>query len=302
MDLILGEVAAFGRLWEGNFADAAVRYAAIADEAEAYDERLAAWFRHWEGLARDLAKDDDGAARTYIRAANKRSELGRPLTKKGIVVSAAAVEPSPQAVKIFELLKVKAHKMSSFLEEIDKGLADIASTNKVEQALKELGTVLGLESSRPDHETGSGPDVLWRYSSSKAGAAIEAKSDKKASSKYTKKGDIGQFYDHIAWLEKHQAKESFFKIIAGPKLQVSRESHPPDDLRIITTEQFIALAKRAKELVEYVNATSKDDERLVCIERALRDLGLAWPQCIESLESFLAVDLKENNMSDDVDQ
>lgn len=295
VDLVLGEVEGFGKLWDGNFADAAARYASIADAAEAHDPRLSAWFRHWEGLARDLSKDDAAATRAYVRAANIRSELGRPTTKQGIVVPSEGVQPSPQAKKVLEFIKKKGPKLSAFLKGIEKGLSDGSQTNPVEQALLELGTVLGLESSRPERETGSGPDVLWRYSQDHAGVALEAKTDKKAASQYTKKDDIGQFHDHLGWLQKNHPKEDFLKVIVGPKLQVSRESHPPDDLRIITLEQFIALAKRARELLEFASSISKDDERLVGIERSLQDLGLAWPQCIESLESYLAVDLKSGD-------
>ena len=216
VDLVLGEVEAFGKLWDGNFADAAARYASTADAAEAHEPRLSAWLRHWEGLARDLAKDDDAAARAYVRAANKRSELGRPTTKKGIVVAAAGVEPSAQAQKIFEILKKKGHKMPSHLKEIEKGLVNSSSTNTVEQALQELGMVIGLESSRPERQSGSGPDVLWRYPTAHAGAALEAKTDKKATSQYTKKDDVGQFHDHIQWLQKNHPKETLVPSFGYP--------------------------------------------------------------------------------------
>ena len=252
-------------------------------------------------MARDLARDNDAATRAYVRAANKRSELGRPITKKGVVVAADTVKPSAQAQKIFEVLKKKGHKIKAQLTEIEKGLAAGSSANTVEQALQELGTVLGLESSRPERQSGSGPDVLWRHPSARAGAALEAKTDKKATSQYTKKDDIGQFHDHIGWLQKNHAHEEFSKVIVGPKLQVSRESHPPDDLRIITIEQFIALTKRAKELAEFASSISNDEERLVGIERSLQDFGLSWPHCIESLESYLAIDLKSgDNVAEEV--
>ena len=46
----------------------------------------------------------------------------------------------------------------------------------VEQGLHELGKLLGATSSRPEKETGRGPDVLWLFDD--CGACIEAKSEK----------------------------------------------------------------------------------------------------------------------------
>jgi hypothetical protein len=46
----------------------------------------------------------------------------------------------------------------------------------VEQALKELGEMLGAVSSRPEQETGRGPDVLWLFGN--VGLCIEAKNEK----------------------------------------------------------------------------------------------------------------------------
>ncbi len=298
---VLGEVEAFGHLWDGNWAEAAAGYASIADAAEKEDQRLSAWFRHWEGLANDYAKNHDAALRAYVRAANARSELGRPATKHGVVTGGASVAPSIQARRISDVLKKKGPQVSAHIKAIEKGFADPSKTNSVEQALRDLGAILGLESSRPERQTGSGPDVLWRYPSARSGAALEAKTNKKPTSEYTKKDDIGQFHDHIGWLEDNHPGETFLKAIVGPKLPVSRESHPPEDLRIIPLEQFVALAARAKDLLQVAAAMAEEDEKLVTIERSLQDMGLSWPNCIDSLESYIAEDLKSgNDLADEV--
>lgn len=122
---------------------------------------------------------------------------------------------------------------------------------------------------------------------------VEAKSDKKNTTKYTKKNDIGQFHDHVAWLEEHHPGKDISKIIAGPMLPVSQESHPPKDLQIVPVDEFISLVRRARELIVVAKAIAIDDERTVLIERNLQDLGLCWPDCIASLKSSLAVDLKD---------
>ena len=133
---------------------------------------------------------------------------------------------------------------------------------------------------------------MWHAPEHKSGAAIEAKTNKQEGSQYRKKDDIGQFHDHVQWLEKKFPKQPFHKVIVGRKYRVSSDANPPEDLRIIALEQFQILADRLKELYEYLSSTAKSGDVAICAERGLESLGLAWPKCIDSLESWLAIDLK----------
>jgi len=291
-DLVAGERAAFDKLWKGNHSGAAKEYASIAEDSEARDARLSAWYRHWEGLAHSLAGDHTAATRAYLRAANERSELGRPVVKQGLVVVGGELKPSPQAMRIAHLWEQKGNKIVQEIGKIKSDLAYGPATNPVEEALRRVGELAGLMASRPEKEVGTGPDVLWRSPEHNAGAAIEAKTNKKDGGQYRKKEDIGQFHDHIQWLEKNFPKEAFHKIIAGKKHYVSGDANPPGDLRIITLEQFQLLADRIKELYEYVGSAAKSGDVGICVERGIESLGLRWPKCIDSLESSLAIDLK----------
>ncbi len=58
-----------------------------AKDADTDDNRLGAWYHHWEALAYDLAGNEAKAAQAYLRAANERAELGRPQIRKGVVVT-----------------------------------------------------------------------------------------------------------------------------------------------------------------------------------------------------------------------
>lgn len=292
VDLAAGERTAFEKLWKGNHAGAAAEYARIAEDAESKDPRLAAWYRHWEGLAHTLAGDHAAAARAYLQAANERAELGRPVVKQGLVTLGGEIKPSPQATRISRLWKQKGMKIIQEVERLKNELTYGAATNPTEESLRRLGEFAGLIATRPEKESGTGPDVLWRSPEHKAGAAVEAKTNKKDKSLYRKKEDIGQFHDHIQWLEKEFPDEEFRKIIVGKKHRVSEDANPPDDLRIIVLEQFQLLVDRLKELYEYVSSAAKTGDLDACVERGLQSLGLKWPNCIDSLESSLATDLK----------
>lgn len=62
------------------------------------------------------------------------------------------------------------------LEEVRSSLAYSGEAEAIERALAKLGTMLGATSSRPEKETGRGPDVLWLFDAH--GLCIEAKNEK----------------------------------------------------------------------------------------------------------------------------
>ncbi|QDL36474.1 helicase C-terminal domain-containing protein [Rhodoferax sediminis] len=64
------------------------------------------------------------------------------------------------------------------LDEVKAKLSYGNTAETVERGLHELGELLGAASSRPEKETGRGPDVLWLFDD--CGACIEAKSEKYA--------------------------------------------------------------------------------------------------------------------------
>jgi len=292
VDLAARERLAFDKLWKGNHSEAAKEYASISDDARSKDARLSAWYRHWEGLAHTLAGDHSAATRAYLQAANERSELGRPVVKQGLIVAGGDVKPSAQAMRIAELWGKRGVKINAEITQTKNDLSYGRPTNPTEEAIRKIGELIGLLSTRPEKDVGTGPDVLWRSPEHKAGVAIEAKTDKKDGSAYRKKEDIGQFHDHVRWLEKNYADEAFRKVIVGKKYRVSEDANPPPDLHIMTLDQFQLLADRLKELYEYLGSAAKSGDVGICAERALESLGLSWPKCIDSLESSLAIDLK----------
>jgi len=292
VDIVTRERSAFDKLWNGNHGAAAAEYSSIAKDAESHDMRLSAWYRHWEGLASSLAGDKTAATAAYLRAANERAELGRPAIKEGTIMEGGNVRPSAQAKRIAALWEQRGPKTMKELDKIEKDLVYGKPTNPTEEAIRTLGELIGLISTRPEKDAGTGPDILWRAPGTKSGVAIEAKTDKKDESQYRKKEDIAQFFDHLKWLTKTYPDESFLKVIVGKKLRVSNDANPPDDLQIIALDQFRLVAKRVRELFTYLAGAAKTTDVNVCAERGIESFGLKWPKCVDSLESSLAIDLK----------
>ncbi|WP_240072650.1 DEAD/DEAH box helicase [Cupriavidus taiwanensis] len=88
------------------------------------------------------------------------------------------VQAGPQAVRWREQCQkyTDGAAVIARLEEIRARLAYSGDAERVEAALQELGEVLGAESSRPEKETGRGPDVLWQFED--VIFCLEAKSEK----------------------------------------------------------------------------------------------------------------------------
>lgn len=83
-----------------------------------------------------------------------------------------------QAVALCEAFSVyeSANAALARLDEVKAKLAFGNTAETVERGLYELGELLGATSSRPEKETGRGPDVLWLFDD--CGACIEAKNEK----------------------------------------------------------------------------------------------------------------------------
>ena len=299
-DLVVRERATFDRFWEGDFPVAAQAYRDLAEAATLRDQRLAAWYWHWNGVALDLGGQDEAASSAYFRAASKRSELGWPRVEAGKLVPAEDVAPSHQASMIAQTIRRGKGRLVTRMKQVRGDLAYGGETSRAEEALCELGRLLGLEASRPDHEQRTGPDVLWRYQPDCAGIAMDAKTDKDPNGSYRKTADIGQFHDHDQWLSDSYPDESFLKAIVGKLLKVTPAANPPPDLQVIPLEQFEGLLNRFHELLEFIEARGDREDVDVCVERALRLYGLSWPNCATSLEGRLAVDLQgEQEMPQD---
>lgn len=107
-----------------------------------------------------------------------------------------------QAVAMCQVFGVygSANAALARIDEVKAKLAFGNSAETVERGLFELGELLGATSSRPEKETGRGPDVLWLFDD--CGACIEAKSEKTAP---IHKSDASQLLLSGSWCEEQLA-------------------------------------------------------------------------------------------------
>jgi replicative superfamily II helicase len=130
-------------------------------------------------------------------------------------------------------------------------LAPSSSSNQFEEALKNLGTLLGYKAQRPDHETGAGPDVLW-LSGKQNAAVIECK-HRKENRNPLNKDEHGQLLTSVQWFDSRYPNRNSISFVV----------HPTEE----ATEQ--AAADRT-----YVMSIAKLERMLVAANGLFSDLSL----------------------------
>ncbi|TSE07646.1 DEAD/DEAH box helicase family protein [Aquimarina algiphila] len=133
--------------------------------------------------------------------------MGKQQFKKQ--VSEAQMKKALDFIRSFDT----KHDLLLFISEISKDLIYIESTESpdyFEAALKDLGKLLGYESSRPEKELKEGPDALW--GSKHFHFILEAKSHKKPSNRIYK-SEIEQLLSSKIWFKEKYITETITLMI-----------------------------------------------------------------------------------------
>lgn len=281
--------AEFGKwFWERDFARAAKSLEDELDSTSKVSRPMAAWHALWLGYCYDRIGDSDRAITLYSQA----NGMNKEIPAFGGSFTASETEHIEQAVSIANLLtrnkSVALHLPSTFDTEV-AGLLGNADSKSVERALESLGTYLGLESSRPDNEFRTGPDVLWRLENGKA-LSIEAKTDKEPSSKYYKK-DIGQIRDHHQWIADHYQSTEIVSAFVGPKCGPAHDSNPDEGLIVIELKEFAQLSQILRATLIDISAQASIANAVDVVDHLLTQRGLKWPELLGTLSSVRLVDI-----------
>lgn len=173
--------------------------------------RIAAYLHHFDPAA---------AALVYRAAFEANSALPRP----GQLADKKFTRATDQAVAVAAYFGkfISANAALAKLDEIKAKLSFGMPADKVEQGLQELGDALGVTSSRPEKETGRGPDVLWLFAD--LALCLEAKSEKTAP---LSKSDAAQLILSLEWAREHTPAEEV-KCIPAFVTNVTKADRPED--------------------------------------------------------------------------
>jgi len=193
-------------IWHRDYVNAIKSLNTILEDSFEFSDSTGAWHSLWLGRAIELMGDRSSAQEMYSRAhacqvnipaywSNDQENLTQDLALQAIEVGRQFVTCDDATVKVPNRL----HQDIRYLD-------GTGSSSQVEESLRALGQYLGLNSTRPDKEFGTGPDVSWEISDHPT-LCMEVKTDKVPKSKYQKR-EVGQLSDHVQWVKDNKQSET----------------------------------------------------------------------------------------------
>jgi replicative superfamily II helicase len=230
----------------------------------------AAYLGGLENKARGLQERAFGANRTLLH------------TKEGPIYM-ALTPPGEQASAIVEQIVSYKHRKSylAHFEDVVSDLSPNVSSNQFEEALRNLGIMLGFQAQRPEHEFGKGPDVLWLFDDH-VGLAMEVKSRKDPKNPLTK-AEHGQLLSSFEWFKQEYPSYQGIKVSVHPTALAS-QSFVTTDTMVLTLRSLASLTACARELLSEL--CGSNDPREALKVRCEARLGKLSPQqlCDEFLQ------------------
>lgn len=282
LSLAEAEVEYVRRIWSGQPDRAARALNRAEDVAFERDETLGAWYLHWIGHALSYL-DEDEAEECYRDAGRLQRELGR----LPVQIEAREEEAGSQAERMHDYLTSRGLGAVRDMESAASALrSEGASPAEKEEAVARVGEALGLTSSRPDEEsgTGHGPDVFWNAPDRNVAFVIELKTNKQEDTPYRKE-EVGQLHQHLQWLAEEHPEAAPECLLVGPRRRCSPGASPPPGVRIVSPADVAELAEDLAELFR----RARDEELSLfvpaVIQGAVGDLDLAWEGLLDRFET-----------------
>lgn len=277
------------QLWNRNYHAAAKCFRDTLEDAFNLSSSTGAWHALWLGKVLEQVGDPESARELYSRAHSNQLHIP---AYPGESDSNAGVEIPEQISEVDRQFKINNDGMISLPKNIHKDLAFLngsGSFKQTEEALRALGQYLGLISTRPDKEFGTGPDVLWRIPGSLA-LCIELKTDKELDSFYQKK-ELGQLSDHIQWVRNNTDAETIIPIFVGPIVSATATSNPPDDFLVISLSEFKSLSDCLLAVLKDAASQALPITLRSTLYKLFLERNLLWPSCFDKLKSYKLVEL-----------
>lgn len=245
----------------------------VANRGVIQDSKQIGWLLQLAARAAHFGNLEDKSTELQTRAYGANPTLFMPkLGPKYIVLETPGQQAELIVKPIMEYSVPRAYL--SYFEQVASHLSPNVSSNQFEEALKNLGRVLGFNAQRPDHDYDQGPDVLWLLEP-RLSFVMEAKSNKNPKNALTKK-EHEQLLEAFEWFRAHYPTQAEgVKISVHPNALASKEV-TPNDTMVLTLDNLSILVSNVRELLTELCSSDRSDEaslRAKC-ELRLRDLEL----------------------------
>lgn len=222
--------------------------------------------------------DPGAAAEAYRSAFQLNARFPRP--EKAADRRFAKVGDQALAIRAFFGDFAAANAAIAALDEIKMKLSFALPAETVEQGLMELGLALGAASSRPEKETGRGPDALWLFDD--LGFCLEAKSEK--TSKIFKK-DAAQLALSVEWCATHvdMPPDAIVPTFVTDVIECDREEDVEFGPRVIDEKAAMNLIERLKQFVLGSTFEGPLFADPAAVSKRLQELNLSGKQIKNSI-------------------
>lgn len=276
-------------LWKRDYPKAAKCLSETLEDAFVLSASTGAWHALWLGRTFELLGDSEHAREQYVRAhANQLSIPAYPIEAD----YSTGVDIPVQISEVDRLYKINSDGKITPPNALQRELSylDGSGTFKqVEESLRILGQLLGMHSTRPDKEFGTGPDVLWWLPGYPA-LCIEVKTDKEPESRYQKK-DLGQLSDHIQWVRNNTGAEKIIPIFVGPVAGPTETGNPPEDFLVASVGEFKALSDCLVAALSDAAAQSLPITLRPTLLKIFQERHLLWPDCFKMIKTHKLVEM-----------
>lgn len=205
-----------------------------------------------------------------------------PALVKAVVPTSVSVA-SVQAKVIVENIAKGEDSSRNVVSEFDKETASLTSSRKAadfEMGLEALGTFLGAKSERCDKD-GVGPDVLWIFEEENIGIVLEAKSEKKADNRFSKK-EHGQLLVSQEWFKNHYPGMKCIPVSVHPN-NLADKNASADSTCVLTLSKLGELQKQVRLLLTTLSSCPRDEKtRLTRCDILIDKYNLRGKQLIEN--------------------
>ena len=173
-----------------------------------------------------------------------------------------AINTIPQAQAISTNLVGRNLDLNELLIYIDGVLSNLcigSEYEKFEEALNQIGIILGFVCSRPDKETGGhGPDNLWAIDSNKY-LVIECKTE--AITRTIKKDYCNQLSGSVNWFkENYVYPNECVPIMVHPSKVIDVVASPNEAMRVMTEKELSCIRKNIRDFYSALCQNGNDSD------------------------------------------
>lgn len=211
------------------------------------------------------------------------NKLIKPM--EGITYRKDITKINKQSKNIADFLEKNNYDFNKMIIKLSAVLEDLIFSDNThksfEKAVKEIAEFIGIESERPENDTGKGPDNLY-WIENKYAMIIECKNEAQRKNNISK-SDCNQLNGSNEWYKNNYGKSGIqgIPVLIHPSNIYNKDCSPNENTRIMTETQLDELKKKIHIFIMELSQQS-DYKDIKTIEMLLKNNKLFEKQLIDN--------------------